>query len=399
MAKIVKINTLWIPSWYPSKSNLYDGDFIQRRAIAVSNFGKVTVLFATEADVADRSIEKCIVNPNLTEIIVYYPKVTIKNNLLRRIIKLIKLFFALHIGWKKIEKNQPSFNLVQLCVIYPAGIFVLWLHFLKKLPFVITEHWTGYRKSTGDYEGWFLKKLGKWCVKRAEIIIPVTDFAGKMMQQYGLSGKYISLPNVVDIGIVSEKKRQNDEKCHLIHVSTLKDAQKNITGLLEVIRTIAEIRTDFILEIVGGEPIENLTYFQGKVTKMGLDNFVKFSGMISHKAVFRKLENADTFVMFSNYEGLPCSMLEAMAMGLSIITTEIGDMNKWVTSDIGKVIPIGDQTALFDALMFMMDNFSSFDTKIIQNRIVETCSCEVIGQELLAIYKEVLNDKKTESIQ
>lgn len=387
----MNLHVLWIPSWYPDKEEPYNGDFIYRRALAVSRFCRVMVLHAAETDVRERYIEEKAINDNFSQMIVYYPKANHSNTQLRRMVKFFRMFKAFQLGWSKIIEKKVTFQLVQLSVIYPAGIFVLWLHFFKKLPFIITEHWTGYRKSTGDYKGCFLKILGKWCVKRAKIIIPVTDFAGKAMQQHGLSGKYIPVPNVVDIGVVPERQQQNDGKCHLIHVSTLNDAQKNITGLLEVIKRVSAIRTDFILELVGGDPVTNLTYFKRKVTEMELDKFVKFSGMIPHREVFEKLSKADTFVLFSNYEGLPCSMLEGMAMGLSIITTEIGDMYKWITPEVGKVIPIGDQNALFDALLYMLANYQQFDGKKIQSQIAQTCSYDVIGQQLVAIYKEALN--------
>ena len=162
--------------------------------------------------------------------------------------------------------------------------------------------------------------------------------------------------------------------------------------MLNLIKKISEERTDFLLELVGGDPVRNLTFFQKKVAEMKLTKFVKFSGMVPHEEVFLRLTNADVFVLFSNFEGLPCSMLEGMAIGLPVITTEIGDMDKWITSDVGKVIPIGDETALFDAFIFMLDNFRNFDTKNIQNRISETCSYDVIGQQLTTLYEQALND-------
>jgi glycosyltransferase involved in cell wall biosynthesis len=387
------MQTLWIPSWYPNKGNLFDGDFIYRRALAVSQFCEVTVLYAVEAAVTNNHIEYKQVNDNFLEVIVYFPQNKFPIQGVRRLVKFFYLFLAFYAGWSALRKENKKYDLVQLSVIYPAGIFALWLSIVKKIPFIITEHWTGYRKETGDYSGWFLKSLAKFCVKRAKVIVPVTDFAGLAMQKQGLKGKYIPLPNVVDVKVIPQKSASKHLKCRFIHVSTLNDTQKNITGLLSVIKNITNIRTDFYLELVGGDPIDNLIYFQELVKEMELENFVQFTGMLPHNEVFSRLANADVFVLFSNYEGLPCSMLEAMAVGLPIITTEIGDMDKWITKDMGKVIEIEDKDGLYESLIFMMDNFNNFDTQKIRNSIVDTCSYEVIGSKLFTIYQKVLNKK------
>ena len=38
------INVLWLASWYPNRTDIFNGDFIERHAIAVSAFVKLTVL-------------------------------------------------------------------------------------------------------------------------------------------------------------------------------------------------------------------------------------------------------------------------------------------------------------------------------------------------------------------
>jgi hypothetical protein len=41
-------NVLWLVSWYPNRLDAFDGDFIERHAIAVSRFAKLTVLLVVK---------------------------------------------------------------------------------------------------------------------------------------------------------------------------------------------------------------------------------------------------------------------------------------------------------------------------------------------------------------
>jgi len=386
------IHLLWIPSWYPYEEEPFDGDFIQRRASAVSEFAKVTVLFAAESPKKGFQIEEKQINENLKEIFVYYPKTSFPFSPLRRFIKFFLFFWAFYLGWSKRIKGKSKIDLVQLCVIYPAGIFALWLHWFEKLPLIITEHWSGYRKESGHYRGWFKTSLAQQCVQKAKAIISVTEFSGKIMQSHGLQGKYYDIPNVVETKNIPKKQKKIDSKCRFIHVSTLSDHSKNISGLLNVIKLLTEQRTDFELELVGGAPIENRLYFEKKVAELGLQDVVHFIGMIPHKEVLKRLAKADVFVLFSNYEGLPCSMLEAMAVGLPVITTEIGDMFKWVNEERGKVISVKGEEELLKAMNFMIDNYTSFSEDRIRNFMHSKCSYPAIGKEFLNVYETVLKN-------
>lgn len=379
------IPTLWLPSWYPHKGQKFFGSFVYRQALAVSRFCDLTVLYVVQSDDAEMLMEEMQIDDNFLQILVYVPKQK------TRIGKLIQFWKAYQLGWTRLKTLNRLPKITHVHVIYPAGIFALWLNWRQKIPFVISEHWSGYRKKNGDYKGWFLTNLVERCVAKSKKIITVSNQGKLAMQQHGLDGDYTIIPNVVATDKIPSLKEKTSEKCHFVHVSSLEDRHKNITGLFKVIKALSEIRTDFFLEIIGGNPVEYRHYFEKMSADMGLQNFITFTGLIPNEKMFEQLTKADAFVSFSNMEGLSCAMLEALAVGLPVIATETGDVKEWVPDSCGTVIEIGDEPALLKALIAMIEQHTNYDAAMIRQRIVDTCGSEVVGKRITSIYQEALN--------
>jgi glycosyltransferase involved in cell wall biosynthesis len=83
--------------------------------------------------------------------------------------------------------------------------------------------------------------------------------------------------------------------------------------------------------------------------ELGIAAAVEFFG--EQSAVGDWLNHADVFMLSSVSEGLPISILEAMAAGLPIIVTDVGGMPEVLElSGAGKVVPVGNIESLADAI-------------------------------------------------
>jgi glycosyltransferase involved in cell wall biosynthesis len=107
------------------------------------------------------------------------------------------------------------------------------------------------------------------------------------------------------------------------------------------------------LTILGdGELREEL---ERQIAAYGLADKINILGITDHVADF--LNPADIYVMSSDLEGLPISVLEAMACGLPIIATAAGGVVDIVKNgENGIVTPTGDVAALSDAMIEMIEN-------------------------------------------
>ena len=111
--------------------------------------------------------------------------------------------------------------------------------------------------------------------------------------------------------------------------------------------------TDAHLLIVGGPSPEGdwTARLHAQVQALGLADRVHFTGPVPPDVLHRVLSAADVFVLATRNEGWANVLLEAMACGLPVVTTDVGGNAEVVCRpDLGTVVPFGDAAVLTDAL-------------------------------------------------
>src|SRR5690606_5634777 len=240
-----KQNVLFLASWYPNKLEPQNGNFIQRHAQAVALLCNVASLYVTSSpDVKGFEIEKKW-EKNVFEVIVFYKKTSRSLPFL----KLKRYLKAHRLGFAAIHQEFSNIDLVHLNVFFPAGIFALYLKKKFGFPFIITEHWTRFLgihpRPFGFFEKYYIRKTGK----AASAICPVSHDLKKAIQRFGIKGNYTVIPNVVDTGLFHFVEKPAPAVKKILHVSTLNDEHKNVSGILNVINQLRKQRDDFHLTL------------------------------------------------------------------------------------------------------------------------------------------------------
>ena len=379
-----KMTVLWLPSWYPHRTDPLLGNFIKRQAEAVIPLCEVLVLYAVQGD---RTYEIGVEKDKFTTIIVYFPST--KNPLL----KLIRYVKAWSKGFSFILKTEKKPDLVHLNVAYPAGIAALWLYLFHKIPFVVSEHWSGFSPRKSGFDSVFRKIIMTLCFKYAKKTIVLS----KSLNRWYLKRMDVEIPNVVDVhlflprlSIISEKTHLDDAKprkrnISLLHVSSLNDNQKNISGILRGIDILKNKRTDFTLTLVGDET-QHFNYQKQIDVLNGKQSFINLYPALPHADIAQKMQNADIFILFSFYENQPCVILEALATGLPVVCSETGGMTDWIDDKTGKIVSIGDEIAFAEALNDVMNNLQNYNRAEIRHKIVEKCRYEAVGKAIFEVY-------------
>jgi colanic acid/amylovoran biosynthesis glycosyltransferase len=155
--------------------------------------------------------------------------------------------------------------------------------------------------------------------------IELTRFSYRAAPALGPDGR----PRIIMVG------RLSPEKGHLVAIQ----AVKRLCG--------GGIPVE--LEIVGGGPCEAM--LRAEADRLGITELVSFSGELEGSAVIDRLRQSHIFCMASFAEGLPVSLMEAMALGVPVVSTWISGIPELARDgDTALLVPPGNDAELARAL-------------------------------------------------
>jgi glycosyltransferase involved in cell wall biosynthesis len=133
----------------------------------------------------------------------------------------------------------------------------------------------------------------------------------------------------------------------LIYLGRMIETQKRISRLIELAKVLAAHKVKCEVTFVGIGPDLD----RGKQELRGMEN-IRFLGELPNREVAGILRSQDVFVLLSDFEGLPLSLLEAMGEGVVPVVSDLeSGMREVVTAEIGFRVPVGDVAAAADAVM------------------------------------------------
>ncbi len=349
-----------------------NGDFIQRHAEAVAIHNEVTAIHI----ISDKNCTPVI---DLTDEVINgvrthigYVKYT-KNPLLKYV-RFIKAFL-------KISKKLHGFNVVHLNRIYPLGVFAVYLKYVKRIPFIISEHWTGFLKNNAASISFSEKAISKIIIKNASVTCTVSQNLADSMLELGLNGKYRVIPNVVNTALFKPNKIKDDQFI-ILHISNMIDGHKNINGLLEVIAALKKEIANFKIILIGNGS-DNYTQ---QIQKLSIQDCIEIIPQIEHHKIVAFMQRADVFALFSNYENLPCVILESFSCGLPVIATNVGGISEFFPDDFGYLIPENDANKLLETFIHFYQNKHVSDVSKMHQYVKNNFSPLVISEAFLKCY-------------
>ncbi len=137
--------------------------------------------------------------------------------------------------------------------------------------------------------------------------------------------------------------------------------KKGYPILLEALAAVARAGRPVRCEIVGAGGLEG--ELRAQIERLGLERVVVLRGALTHEQVARSYRRADVFVQASvvlgngDRDGVPNSLLEAMASGLAVVASDVAGIPEVVTDEVtGLLVPPGDAAALAGGLISVVDS-------------------------------------------
>lgn len=242
------------------------------------------------------------------------------------------------------------------------------------------------RRRFPKFNFWLLRHL----FRRASGFIAVSEEARQdLIDNFQVhAGRVRTIYNGLDVGAVGIKSREpliEAEKallvpgqCHFVAVGRLSE-QKNFSLLINAFRCVRDAFPCRLLILGEGEQREKL---EGLVRQLGLADDVALFGWSENP--FRIMGAADIFVLSSLYEGFPNVLLEAMAVGLPVISTKCpsGPAELLGEGEFGVLVPPDNMPALALEMRKMAEDeaFRAHMAAMAKERVRDFSLQRMIGQ-------------------
>lgn len=248
-----------------------------------------------------------------------------------------------------------------------------------------------HRREAGGFRHTGMDWLRPWIYGNADYVIsPSRGVADDLERRYGIDGRLIAtIPNPIDIEMVRGLARGGarpaafgDGRAPLVVAVGRLSAQKDYPTLIAAFARVRRDRPARLLILGEGRQRPALERLVGE---LGLADDVRLPGFSENPFAF--MAEAAVFVLSSRYEGLPNSLLQALAVGVPVVATdcpsgprEILDGGRW-----GRLVPIGDVDRMAAAIREAIDGRLEM---MPARQVVERFDVDVVADQYLKLLDE-----------
>lgn len=253
------------------------------------------------------------------------------------------------------------------------------------IPIVLTEHYSSMNQEEIDP---YYKKIGNFTYSKVSKVISVSEsLARNIRSKFNVDA--IVIPNIISLSEFeyNEDTRLKKDKFKFISVGRLHKI-KNMRLLIDSFYEAFNGNENVQLNIFGDGPERGL--LEKKIKKLGIESQVFINGFADRKIIAQHMSKSNCFVLASKSETFGVSFIEAMAMGLPVISTRCGGPEEFIDDENGILVPVDNKTALVESLKQMHKKCNLYDRSNISTSIKLKYNEELIAAHLIDVYREIL---------
>lgn len=197
----------------------------------------------------------------------------------------------------------------------------------------------------------FFRSIERFVARRADRVISVSDRDRRLGVETGIfpADRTTSIPNGIDLRAFPPSLPEPFSRQGVVEIVTIARLvpQKGIRFLVEAARRVADRHPEARFTVFGDGP--ERPGLEARVARLGLGDHLRFAGVATDAA--GDLGFYDLFVLPSLWEGMPISLLEAMAAGRPVVATAVsGSTELVIDGETGVLVPPADPEALASAI-------------------------------------------------
>jgi glycosyltransferase involved in cell wall biosynthesis len=259
----------------------------------------------------------------------------------------------------------------------------IWIASLRGVPVVVN-----YRGGEADAFLARSARVVKATMVRSSALIVPTGFLAGVFARHGLEARIV--PNVVDTGRFARKEATATSPApHVIVARNLEPIYDNATA----IRAFAIVRNAFPgarLSIAGAGP--ERPSLERLAADLGLGDATCFTGALDRDAIAALFRSADLMINASRVDNTPNAILEALATGVPVVTTNVGGIPFLVEHEkTALLVCAGDPRAMAAAAVRCLSDRTLARQLVVNGwAMVDGFTWPAVGAILAGVYRDAM---------
>lgn len=370
----MKRHIVYLTTFYPKEDKPWHGIFFRDHARALVEFEQVTVLHLETPSMRSSGLAKAKISltkkQNLLEIYVSQPVLTHRFRSLTDRAYQKAAQKAL-----KLLQRKPDLLIAQ-CVL-PAGNIAKSLSETMAIPYGTIEHFTFLERMVRE-QGDEIKRVYDTasfvgCVsdQMKRIIDPLVD-PSKVLTTYNVIGREFENHEPAPIGSKSDTFRW-------LFVGPDVE-KKGIDTLADALKALEQSNSNsWKITIVGKGSFD-------KIRKLGLEQKVTFITGVNRAEMLNIINNHHALISTSRLETFGMAIVEMLSQGRPVVATVCGGPEEYMQDFCGKLIGKEKPAEAAEAMLELMDSYSTFDSSRIRSYIIKNFGSDAFYSKMKQLF-------------
>ncbi|MDB2239109.1 glycosyltransferase [Halorubrum ezzemoulense] len=200
---------------------------------------------------------------------------------------------------------------------------------LGDIPLAITNHGLYSQNAPERLFSLYLKTLGRWTFNQADVVFCYTDVDKERVRELGVTSRIEVVSNGIDTERFTPEGPESDlidaEGPVVLFVGRFAEGKRPWLAV-EAFAEVLEEYPDAELYLCGDGALRE--ELEAQVAELGIDELVTFLGHVPYDEMPKVYRSGDVLVLPSRAEGVPRTVLEAMASGLEILCSDLSQLSE-----------------------------------------------------------------------
>lgn len=291
---------------------------------------------------------------------------------------------------RSFKEFYSNIDLIHAQCVFNAGIEAFFIHNRFKIPYIITEHNQFSLRHKSIEEQVLVHKV----LENSKKILVVSDDKARQFIANGFFYDFLNVGNLVNSTLFNTKGRVKEgEPFKLVTIGAYHPI-KNQKFILNALKLIdGKISNKIVFTWIGfsGWGIDKKNEVEALINNYNFKNIiVELKPKLNREQLSLKLKQADLFLFSSLSEGMSVSVLEALACGVPVCTTNCGGVDEVITKKNGLIIKLNDHYSMSHFILKLINNELEFDNNNISLEILNKYGEIPFKKRIVNVYSNAL---------